>query len=346
MSLHLRQLACASLLLSTPALAQVSLGTPPPSTGAHPVTYVQSAAGAGSSNFCFTMEFEGFGNFDPIGTISGPIDITFGPSWVALIDSDAGGTGNTANEPSGETVAFVNSGFAEPIDFSEGVTSVEVFYTASASSIPITISGFDGPNGTGNLIGTAVGETIGNDGSCTGDPNGTFCLFDVMTITAPGDIIRSITITGATANQFAFDDITVCKNSVGTEYCTSLPNTTGQSGLLLASGSDLAADNMLTLTAINLPPNQTGYILNSMNAATIPVASGILCLGDGKGRHTAQAMDSGLGGQIITPIDTTALPRSVGGPAAVMIGETWRFQMWHRDGTDSNFTSAVAITFQ
>ena len=343
--MHLRQLACASLLLSTPALAQVSFGTPPPSTGAQPVTYVQSAAG-GSSNFCFTMDFEGFANLAPIGTISGPIDITFGPNWLGLIDSDAGGTGNIANEPSGDTVAFVSSGAAEPIDFSEGVTSVEVFYVAASVSIPITISGFDGPNGTGNLIGTAVGETVGNDGSCSGDPTGNFCLFDVMTITAPGDIIRSITITGATSNQFAFDDITVCKNSVGTEYCTSLPNTTGQPGLLLASGSDIAADMDLTLTAINLPADQTGYILNSMNAAAIPVASGILCLGDGKGRHTAQAMNSGLGGQIITVIDTTALPRSSGGPAAVMIGETWRFQMWHRDGMDSNFTSAVEITFQ
>ncbi len=106
---------------------------------------------------------------------------------------------------------------ADPINFDTGVQFIEVFYVASAISVPVTLSAWDGPDGTGNLIDTAVGSTAATDfdgANCSGDPTGGFCLWDSMTLTAPADTIRSITLEGAVADQFGFDDML---------YCTAVP---------------------------------------------------------------------------------------------------------------------------
>ena len=53
---------------------------------------------------------------------------------------------------------------------------------------------------------------------------------------------------------------------------------------------------------------------------------------------------SGTAGAFSLGIDLTAIP--TGPPSAVQPGETWHFQAWFRDGARSNFTDAVAVTFQ
>ena len=71
-----------------------------------------------------TLTFEGLGNFEPVsqfynggtgGNGSGPgtnYGISFSPNSLALIDSDAGGSGNFGGEPSPDTVLFFTSGTA------------------------------------------------------------------------------------------------------------------------------------------------------------------------------------------------------------------------------------------
>ena len=69
---------------------------------------------------------------------------------------------------------------------------------------------------------------------------------------------------------------------------------------------------------------------------------GILCLGAPVARFGAAS--TGLGGVLQTPVDLTAIP----GHGAVAPGETWHFQVWHRDFTQlptSNFTEALSILF-
>jgi hypothetical protein len=304
---------------------------------------MQQSSGMGD---CTLIDFEGIANLTPVGVLTGPVDVTFGPNWLGLIDSDAGGSGNFANEPTADTVAFVN-GPIEPIDFSEPVSFVEVSYVASASSLPITLTAWDGPSGSGNVITTAMGNTLGNssDGAaCSGDPGGVFCLWDTMSLTGSG--ILSITIAGAVADQFAFDNMTFCIDSVGTNFCESLPNSTGIRSNLVASGSDVAADNDLTLQAVNLPLNAAGYLINSRTPINFPLADGILCLGPDWGRHIAQMGNSGGTGSITTVVDLTDLPRPMPGTVMAMAGETWYFQLWHRDGASSNFTNGVSVTFE
>ncbi|MFT5150962.1 MAG: hypothetical protein ACI841_000947, partial [Planctomycetota bacterium] len=92
---------------------------------------------------CSLIDFEGMGDQTVIGLVSGDIDVTFGPSWLSLLDSDVGGSGNFANEPSDDTVAYFQSG-ADPIDFSQPVQFVQMSYVAAAISIPITLTAWDG----------------------------------------------------------------------------------------------------------------------------------------------------------------------------------------------------------
>lgn len=166
---------------------------------------------------CTFIDFEGVGDFQPVGTVSGVPNVTFGPSWLGLVDGDAGGGGNFANEPSPDTVAFFLEP-ADPIDFDTGVQFIQVFYVASAISVPVTLEAWDGPGGSGALVDSAVGNTVGTDfdgAPCTGDPTGNFCLWDVIELAAAQNNILSITLSGATANQFAFDDMLHCTGIPG-----------------------------------------------------------------------------------------------------------------------------------
>jgi len=174
---------------------------------------------------CTLIDFEGVGCNVEIGTIPGTPNVTFGPSWSGLIDSDAGPGcgGNIANEPSPDTVAAILFG-PDPIDFDAGVQFVEVFYSANAFSVPFTLTGWDGPGGSGSVVDSIVGTTIGSTrhgAKCTGDPNGMFCLWDVLQLVSAVDNIRSITLTGVIANEIAFDNLTVCTGAPATPFCRS-----------------------------------------------------------------------------------------------------------------------------
>ena len=162
-----------------------------------------------------TLTFEGLGNFEPVsqfynggtgGNGSGPgtnYGISFSPNSLALIDSDAGGTGNFGGEPSPDTVLFFTSGTAVmnvPAGFATGFS----FYY-SAISNPGTVVVYDGPNATGNVLATINLPTTPNNGAP--DPTGTFSPFVPIGASFAGTA-RSVDF-GGTVNQIAFDNITL-----------------------------------------------------------------------------------------------------------------------------------------
>ena len=170
---------------------------------------------------CNLIDFEGIPNRTPVGTIVGIPNVTFGPSWRGLIDRDAGGTGNIANEPTPDTVAGTTEP-VEPVDFDAGVQFVEVFYCAAAQSIPLTLTAWDGPGGTGNVVETGVGNTVGTsyDGApCTGDPDGSFCLWDLIQVTSTTNNILSVTFAGGVARYYVLDNMTSCTDLPATGAC-------------------------------------------------------------------------------------------------------------------------------
>ena len=147
---------------------------------------------------------------------------------------------------------------------------------------------------------------------------------------------------------------TVGPATLGTSYCGSVVNSTGQPALLSAVGSALAANNDVTLEANDLPLNSAGFFLTSPTQGFVPNpggSQGNLCLFGSIGRYVGpgQIQDSGASGTIALSLDLTQHPTPTGF-VTVMPGQTWNFQAWYRDSVmgnaTSNFTNGLEIAFQ
>ncbi|MCP3915856.1 MAG: hypothetical protein GY711_09890 [bacterium] len=142
----------------------------------------------------------------------------------------------------------------------------------------------------------------------------------------------------------------VLSADIGTNYCgPAVPNSSGASAVMSASGSVLVTDNNLRIAASGLPLNQFGYFLTSMGEAVIvnPGGSaGNLCLGGATiARFSGDVRFTGDTGGFEIDVDLLELPMSPHYPVAP--GETWNFQAWFRDlGNTSNFTDAVRVAFE
>lgn len=142
-------------------------------------------------------------------------------------------------------------------------------------------------------------------------------------------------------------------NTVGMNYCMAAVNSTGQIGEMSATGSTVAADNNLTLTASNLPANQFGIFVTSMQQGFSMGAGGSsngnICLAGTIGRYNlaGQILSSGGAGEFSLALDLTQTPQGATF-AAIVAGQAWNFQAWHRDpvGLGSNFTNGLEISFQ
>ena len=74
-----------------------------------------------------------------------------------------------------------------------------------------------------------------------------------------------------------------------------------------------------------------------------PLLQGNLCIGGKIGRFVSQVQDSGSTGAFSIPVDLDGLP--VWRNQAAQPGETWYFQAWFKDGSFSNFTDGLEVTF-
>lgn len=161
------------------------------------------------------LDFEGLGDLDPIsqfyngGTSGGGFSGTnygvyFSPNTLGLIDADAGGTGNFANEPSPNTGMFAEIGQGAPVmDVTNGFTTSFSFYYSAA--LPLTVNVYDGLNGTGTLLASQLLD-INYNLNCTGDPTGAYCHWDLVTIPF-ASTAKSVTFTGSQDNYFIIDNI-------------------------------------------------------------------------------------------------------------------------------------------
>ncbi|MEL6427650.1 MAG: right-handed parallel beta-helix repeat-containing protein [Planctomycetota bacterium] len=135
--------------------------------------------------------------------------------------------------------------------------------------------------------------------------------------------------------------------------CAAELNSTGRAGRLFAEGSVVASSNDFALRADRLPPGQFGLFLASQQRGFAPMTggSGTLCLGGAIGRFNGagQIQASSTEGTLDLDVDLTAVPQPASF-AAVQPGETWVFQLWHRDvvapvGATSQFTGVAAVRF-
>ena len=139
--------------------------------------------------------------------------------------------------------------------------------------------------------------------------------------------------------------------SFGTNYCTAVANSTGAAAAISGIGSTQASRNDVTLNCAQMPPNQFGIFLTSTTQASIPVASGTLCLGGSiiRFQSPGQILQVDANGEFSLQIDTTALPAGV--PTPILAGDTYNFTAWFRDidpmiGNTANFSNGLEVTFQ
>ena len=130
--------------------------------------------------------------------------------------------------------------------------------------------------------------------------------------------------------------------------CDGVPNSTGEASSLRAVGVDQAAFNDLELHLVNMPPGSVVLPLVSKTSgftANPAGSTGNLCLGGAIGRGILFT----TGGTSTFRVFPQLLPQPNGFTAA-QPGETWFFQVWHRDqvagNATSNFSDALAVTFR
>jgi len=162
------------------------------------------------------LDFEGLGNVDSInefyngglsaqGLTGEDFNISFNAGALSLIDSDEGGSGNFANELSPSTIlVFLDE---EPIlDALDGFEDGFSFYYSSVDT-PGSVTVFDGPNGTGNIVGSATFEGLGQDPEDVGgDPTGINNRW--ASVSVPIDGVGFSIIFSGVANAIGFDNVT------------------------------------------------------------------------------------------------------------------------------------------
>lgn len=155
------------------------------------------------------LDFEGVGDLNAIGNYyNGGAGTNYGVSFsgatLAVVDTDAGGSGNFANEPSSNTIMFFADGDNAILNFAAGFdTGFSFFYSSNGAAI---VDVYSGVNKTGTKLASINLASNFSNGGCVGDPTGAYCHWDAVGVSFAG-IAKSIDF-GGTANFVAFDNVT------------------------------------------------------------------------------------------------------------------------------------------
>ncbi len=140
----------------------------------------------------------------------------------------------------------------------------------------------------------------------------------------------------------------------GSMYCTAEVNTTGFASSIFGTGDIVAANNAFGLLATGLPEGEFGYFIGSFGQAQVAMpggSSGNLCVGGGLAiARFLPTLGAITGGQLAGSVDLTNVPLPPTFSGMIMGGDTFNFQLWHREGGTlsgmSNFSPGLEVTFQ
>jgi hypothetical protein len=157
----------------------------------------------------FTLDFEGLGNLSKIGNFyNGGAGTDYGVSFsdnaLAIIDADAGGTGNIGGLPSPDTAMFFLGGSAAIMNVEDGFdTGFSFFYSAVVD--PGYVEIYDDVNGSGNRLAYMSLAVTPFNGSP--DPTGVYSPFlPVLGMEFEG-IAKSV-VFGGVIDKIGFDNVT------------------------------------------------------------------------------------------------------------------------------------------
>jgi len=151
---------------------------------------------------CTTITFEGLADLAAVP----PIEGINSPGWLSLIDYDAGGNGNFANEPSPQTIMFWLGGDPS-IVLDKPASKVEFYYS---TSVTLIVTAFDKDN---HQIAQITRPPNFQGGP--GDPNGDYSGWTALTVLVPGKKIKRLNVVGG-PNYTGFDNLKVC-NAIGVD---------------------------------------------------------------------------------------------------------------------------------
>lgn len=130
--------------------------------------------------------------------------------------------------------------------------------------------------------------------------------------------------------------------AIGTNFCISVPNSTGSPATISGTGSASIAANDLVIRADNLPA-QPGIFIAGPSQAQLPFFDGFLCVApNGLQRFLNTTAPSG--GVISEAIDYAS---SAAGGLNVVAGSSYNYQRWNRDpaagGSGANFSDGLEV---
>lgn len=148
-------------------------------------TIAMILAGAGAAGAdTITLDFEGLGNTSTIdeaynggtagdGTSINDVGVSFPGNTLSIIDTEAGGSGDFANEPTPDTalITSIPALGATVINVEDGFdTGFSFFYSSIVGKGSVSV--FDQIDGGGTEVATLALEGLGSAGN--GDPTGRF----------------------------------------------------------------------------------------------------------------------------------------------------------------------------
>ncbi|MFT5051456.1 MAG: hypothetical protein ACI8QZ_002874 [Chlamydiales bacterium] len=131
--------------------------------------------------------------------------------------------------------------------------------------------------------------------------------------------------------------------ALGSNYCTSTPNSSGNPAVISASGSTVIGDNYLNLRVDDAPPSKFGIFFFGQNQIMAPLGQGFLCIGSPQLR--LPLVRTCASGAVQFSPQLPSLPQGT----MVSPGSTWSFQFWFRDqnpNVTTNTSDGIEITFQ
>lgn len=147
------------------------------------------------------MNFEGVNDLQPVADFYASVGATFSANALGLVDSDAGGSGNIAGEPSLSTVMFWTEGGEVLLTHATGFTNkISFWYAAPFATGNIIVNKKDLSGENIQLVARLLPLTPSN-------PIGVFSPFEYIEVLFDG-VAHSVAIQGG-LNQIAFDDITL-----------------------------------------------------------------------------------------------------------------------------------------
>ncbi|MDA1265319.1 MAG: right-handed parallel beta-helix repeat-containing protein [Planctomycetota bacterium] len=154
---------------------------------------------------------------------------------------------------------------------------------------------------------------------------------------------------GDFATPYCFGVGCPCGNDDQSAGCA---NSTGVGGQLLAvAGTGSVSVDDLILRATGLPLNQNGLVFMGGGQANAVIGDGLLCISGGaSGIFRYGVQNTGSQGVLTLGPGITSLSQQFAMSGHIAAGETWHFQVWHRDpqgpcGSGTNFSNAIAVTF-